>query len=319
MIASVLLLVGGIGVLYFGAEWLVRGAARMAAALEVSPIVMGLTVVSLGTSAPELVVCVVSTLRGSGDLAIGNVLGSNMANVGLILGITAMARPLRIAARVVSREVPLMLIITALLYPVLGDLHLSRLDGAYLVLILAAYLAFLVRTAGGETPEVLGQYEEFARETVQVSTRNVARDLGLVTLGCGGLVVGGYAIVEGAVHIAHALGISELVIGVSVVAVGTSLPELATTLVAALRGEADIALGNVVGSNIFNVAAILGITSLVRPFDVDATVLSVEYPAAFILSLILLPIVWTRSTIQRAEGAVLLVTYVALAFWVFAG
>lgn len=318
MIPHVLLLIGGIGVLYFGAEWLVRGAGRMAAAFEVSPIVMGLTVVSLGTSAPELVVGVVSTLRGSGDLAVGNVLGSNMANVGLILGVTAMARPLRIAARVVSREVPIMLVITALLFPVMMDLHLSRFDGAYLLLLLAAYLAFLFRTAGEEAPEVLGQYEEFARETVQVSKRHVARDLGLVALGGAGLVVGGYAIVEGAVYIAAALGISELVIGVSVVAVGTSLPELATTLVAALRQEADIALGNVVGSNIFNVAAILGVTSLVRPFDVEATVLSVEYPAAFLLSLILLPIVWTRSTIQRTEGMVLVLTYIGLGFWVFA-
>lgn len=317
MIPNVLLLVGGIGVLYFGAEWLVRGAARLASAFKVSPIIMGLTVVSLGTSAPELVVCVVSALRGSGDLAVGNVLGSNMANVGLILGFTAMVRPLRIAARVVSREVPLMLIITGLLFPFIMDLHLGRLDGAVLLLILAAYLAFLFGTAGAETPEVLGEYEQFARETVQVSRRHFARDVGLVTLGGLGLVVGGYAIVEGAVYIAEALGISELVIGVSVVAVGTSLPELATTLVAALKEEADIAVGNIVGSNIFNVAGILGITPLVRPFSVDASVLTVEFPASFLLCLILLPLVWTRSTIQRTEGAVLLLAYVGLAFWVF--
>ena len=317
MIPNVLLLLGGIGVLYFGAEWLVRGAARLAAAFQVSAIVMGLTVVSLGTSAPELVVCVVSAIRGSGDLAVGNVLGSNMANVGLILGFTAMVRPLRIAARVVSREVPLMLIITALLFPFIMDLHLGRLDGAVLLLILVAYLAFLFGTAGAEAPEVLGEYEQFARETVQVSKRHFARDVGFVMLGGMGLVVGGYAIVEGAVYIAHALGISELVIGVSVVAVGTSLPELATTLVAALKEEADIAVGNIVGSNIFNVAAILGITPLVRPFSVDASVLSVEFPASFLLCLILLPLVWTRSTIQRTEGAVLLLAYVGLGFWVF--
>lgn len=158
MTREVLLFVGGVGVLYFGAEWLVRGSARLATSVGVSPIVLGLTVVSMGTSAPELVVSLVAALGGNGDLAIGNVMGSNLANIGLVLGISAIAKPLHVSGRVVTREVPVMLMITALLLPVIWDLQISRVEGLALLVVLCAYLAFVFRTAKDEDEEVLGEY-----------------------------------------------------------------------------------------------------------------------------------------------------------------
>jgi len=313
--ANVLLLAGGIGVLYFGAEWLVQGAARMAASLGVHPIVVGLTVVSLGTSAPELVVSLVAALGGNPDLAMGNVMGSNLANIGLILGLTAIVRPLKVAARIVHREVPLMLGITAGLYPLVWDRTLGRTDGFVLVGLLVLYLLFVFRSAGKEDPAVLGEYESFARASQHLTSRWRMRDVGLILAGCVGLVFGGTAIVHGAVFVATTLGISQLVIGLTAVAVGTSLPELATSVVAAVRNEADIAVGNVIGSNIFNIAAILGITASVTPIAIDRSVLTAELPAVLLLSLIVWPLTRTAFRIRRWEGALLLGTYLVLASW----
>jgi len=201
---DVFLLVGGIGVLYFGAEWLVRGAARLAGSLGVKPIVVGLTIVSFGTSAPELVVCTVAAMGGNSELAIGNVMGSNLANIGLILGLTALVRPLEVQARVVWREVPLMLLVTASLYPLAWDGGLERGDGVILLFALAAYLMFVFRSVEEESPEILGEYEDFIKASVKTSQRPSLKDIGLVISGSTFLVAGGYAIVEGAVNIADA-------------------------------------------------------------------------------------------------------------------
>ena len=263
MTREVLLFVGGVGVLYFGAEWLVRASARLAASVGVSPIVLGLTVVSMGTSAPELVVSLVAAVGGKGDLAIGNVMGSNLANIGLVLGISAIVKPLNVSGRVVTREAPVMLLITVLLLPVIWDLRIARLEGLAMLVVLVAYLWFVFRTAKDEDEEVLGEYAQFAKDALGLTPWAAARDLGLITMGIAGLVLGAFAIRESAVALAEAMGISELVIGLTLVSIGTSLPELATSLVATLRNEADIAVGNIIGSNVFNIAAILGITATV--------------------------------------------------------
>jgi len=310
-----LLLVGGIGVLYFGAEWLVRGAARLAGSLGVSPIVVGLTVVSFGTSAPELVVCVVAAAGGNSDLAIGNVLGSNLANIGLILGLTAIVRPLEVAARVVWREVPLMLLVTAAIYPLAWDGQLSTGDGVLLLMGLIGYLIFVFQSVEIEAPEIVHEYEEFIRESAPGQKKVRLSDIGLVLAGSTGLVVGGYAIVEGAVAVASFLGVSQVVIGLTVVAVGTSLPELATSLVAALHKEADIAVGTVIGSNIFNVVALLGTAAVVEPISVSRSVLGRELPAVLVMSILVFPMLRTGWRIQRWEGAVLLALYLGLGFW----
>ena len=311
---NLIMLIFGIGVLYFGAEWLVRGSARLAASMGVHPIVVGLTVVSMGTSAPELVVSLVAVMQGNPDIAMGNVLGSNLANIGLILGLTALVRPLKVASRVVRREVPLMLLITLSLYPLLWDEGLDRLDGLFLLLLLGSYLFFVFKTGGQETSEVLGEFEEFVREE-QGANRISMNDVGLVVIGCVSLVLGGTAIVRSAVFVATAMGISQLVIGLTAIAVGTSLPELATSLVAAVRQEADIAVGNIIGSNIFNVAAILGITATVRPLAVTASVLTEELPAVLLLSLVVWPVTRSAFKIQRWEGALLLGIYLMLGYW----
>jgi cation:H+ antiporter len=309
LVLDVASLVVGIGVLYFGAEWLVRGAARLAAAFGISPIVVGLTVVSLGTSAPELVVCLVAALEGRPGLVTGNVLGSNLANIGLILGLTAMITPLNVQARVVWREMPIMLGITVGLYALVSDLTLGRPDGVILVGLLVAYLVSAFKAGDGQASEILAEVEEFLSEEDAQKTAVRFRDLVLVVVGCLGLVLGGYLIVEGAVGVATRLGISEVVIGLTIVAVGTSLPELATSVVAAIRQEADIAVGNLIGSNIFNLAGILGITAIVRPIPIERTILSHELLAVTIMSLLLLPLVRIDWRLRRWEGALLLVGY----------
>lgn len=316
MTTDILKLIGGVGVIFFGAEWLVRGAVRLATRLGVPPVVLGLTIVSLGTSAPELVVAVVASAKGASGLALGNVMGSNLANVGLILAVSAMIRPLEVSGRVVTREVPIMLLITFLIYPVLMNFHVSRIEGLGLVGLLIVYLVFVFRVARDEDEKVLGDFERVAKETAGLDARAAFRIAALLIMGSVGLALGGFAVVEGATAIAMKLNISESVIGFTVVAIGTSMPELATSAVAAYRNEADIAVGNVIGSNVFNLTAILGIAALVRPLDVEGNVLSVEFPAVVIISVLLVPIVRANLTIRRAEGALLLAAYGVLAFWV---
>ena len=308
-------LISGIVVLYFGAEWLVRGASRLASSLGVSPIVIGLTVVSLGTSAPELVVCLVAALQGNPGLAIGNVMGSNLANIGLILGLTSLVHPLEVKHRVVWREMPVMLLITFAIYPIAFDRVLSRMDGFMLLLVLLAYLVWVFRS--GHPDEIKsshGPRDSMATSEEAASLLNL-KDIGHVALGSAFLVLGGYCIVKGAVEVASALGISEVIIGLTVVAIGTSLPELATSLVAAMRQEVDIAVGNIIGSNIFNLTAIFGTTAVVRPIMIPETVLSRELAGVVFMSLLLLPILRNGWQIKRWEGALLLTAYIGMGWW----
>ena len=308
-------LISGIVVLYFGAEWLVRGASRLASSLGVSPIVVGLTVVSLGTSAPELVVCLVAALQGNPGLAIGNVMGSNLANIGLILGLTSLVHPLEVKHRVVWREMPVMLLITFAIYPIAFDRVLSRMDGFMLLLVLLAYLVWVFRS--GHPEEIKssdGPRDSMATSEAAASLLNL-KDIGQVALGSAFLVLGGYCIVKGAVEVASALGISEVIIGLTVVAIGTSLPELATSLVAAMRQEVDIAVGNIIGSNIFNLTAIFGTTAIVRPIMIPETVLSRELAGVVFMSLLLLPILRNGWQIKRWEGALLLTAYIGMGWW----
>ena len=314
LIAHLLLLLGGVGVLYYGAEWLVRGSARLASSMGIPPIVVGLTIVSMGTSAPELVVSLMAALDGNPDLALGNVMGSNLANIGLVLGLTSVIRPLSVNARV-RRDVPLMLLVTLALLPLAWDQHLGRADGALLLFLLGLYLVFVFRTSGGEAPALLEEVEEFLEAEELEAGRPRLRDLGLMIVGCTSLVLAGSAIVRSGVFLATEMGISQLVIGLTAIAVGTSLPELATTLVAVLRLETDLAVGNVIGSNIFNVGAILGITAAVTPLPVPAIVLSEELPAVLLLSLVVWPVTRTGFRVQRWEGAFLLGLYLALTTW----
>ena len=317
LVANVLLLIGGFGALWFGAEWLVRGAARIATKMGVSPVVIGLTLVSLGTSAPELVVGVIAAFKDEAGLLIGNVMGSNLANIGLILGATAVISPLAVADRVISRDVPIMVLVTILLYPLVLDNTLVAGDGLLLLGVLIVYVAFTFRTADEDmSPLGDGEDDDAADEEKGDEPRGLLGNLGLVVLGGIGLAFGGGAIVDGASKLALRVGASPELIGLTVVAVGTSLPELVTSLVAAARQQVDIAVGNVVGSNIFNLTAVLGVSALVGEFPVDPSILTRQLPAVLVVSLLAWPITASARRVRRSEGVLLLIAYFGLMIWI---
>ena len=319
-LANVLLLMGGFGALYFGAEWLVRGAARIAAAMGTSPVVVGLTLVSLGTSAPELVVGVIATLNNEGGLLVGNVLGSNLANIGLILGGTALIKPLTVADRVISRDVPIMIVITILVFPFVLDLEVDWGDGLILLALLVAYVSFTFWTEDDEMEDIREGVDSLAEEGGEAGAGpGIARNLGLVVVGAAGLALGGQAIVTSATYLAQTLGASTELIGLTIVAIGTSLPELVTAIVAAARKQADIAVGNIVGSNIFNIAAVMGASALVRGYPVGESILTLQLPAVLILSVLVWPVVASARRVRRAEGVLLLLAYFGLMGWITLG
>lgn len=314
MIIQILLFVTGLLALYFGAEWLVRGAARLARRLGVSPLVVGLTIVAFGTSSPELVVSILAAARGQADVALGNVVGSNIVNIAVILGAAALVHPLRAEMRIVVRETPIM-IVAALLLGLMGlDGDVSRTDGFLLFLGFVAYVAFVLRAAPRESAAVQAEFAEFERaESLTPLDRTRGADALLILGGLAGLALGAHLLVGSALYFAHALGIPEIVIAVTVVAIGTSLPELATTVLAAVRHESDIAIGNIVGSNVFNVLAILGIASLVHPVAVHSALLRFEVPVMIGLSIVFAGLIATRLRLERWEGILLLAGYAAFA------
>ena len=319
VLLNVLLFSVGIVGLYFGAEWLVLGAGRMARALGVAALVVGLTVVAFGTSAPELVVSTIASARGDGELALGNVLGSNVMNIALILGLSSVVLPIRVEASVIRREIPVMIALTVMVGALGLDGSVGRVDAAILLTLFVAYLVLVLRSARGEDPSVEATYREHGRPPVgELGTGPMSRSALLALGGIIVMVIGARLLVDASIFFARALGASELVIGLTVVAVGTSLPELATSLVAAYRGKTDIAVGNIVGSNVFNLCAILGVASLVAPIPFPAPVLRVEYVLMLLISLLLLPLAKQRNMITRANGLLLLVAYVGFTVLVVA-
>ena len=315
LLLQALLFALGLGGLYLGAEGFVRGSARLAELLGISRWVIGLTLVAFGTSAPELAVSLLAALKGTPDLAVGNVVGSNVANIGLILAIAALLRPLEVRTSLVRREVPFMLLISLLFYGLALNGTISRLDGGVLVLALGVFLGLMyVYRAEG----VLDEGLEVAPGAA--SPQRGRALAGSAVLALGGLLVllgGARLLVDSAVALARALGVSEGIIGLSLVAVGTSLPELATTVVAALRREMAISVGNIVGSNVFNLLSVIGFVALVRPLPVIPEWLTREIPLMLLFSFALLPVMGRGFRVERWEGMLLLLGYVAFLVWVF--
>lgn len=301
---TLLLAAAGFVGLVAGAEMVVRGGARLARALGVSPVVVGLTVVAIGTSAPEFVVSIGAAWRGSPDIAIGNVVGSNLANIGIILGVAGLVRPLPVSLRLLRIEVPALMASTVVFAAMAYDGRFNRVEGGVLVAILCALTAFNIRAARREPPPVVA---EFAHEFG--ATNKAGRDLLLVAAGLLLLLIGGYLLVESAVAIARGLGISELIIGLTLVAIGTSLPELATSVVAVLREEPDIAVGNVVGSNLFNLLAVLGPVAIITPIPMSPELLRIQVPALLVLTGLLWPTLRSGHTLSRWEAGGLLTAY----------
>lgn len=317
---NILFFVLGLASLVLGAELLVRGASRLSLSLGISPLVVGLTVVAFGTSAPELAVSVQSAMTDRADIALGNVIGSNIMNVLFILGASALIVPLVVANQIIRQEVPIMVGFSLLLLGLAYDGSISRLDGLLLTVLLLVYTVVIVRqskrllaaAAPGSAPEVDAGNSRDDHWTMQLL---------LVGAGLCLLVLGAHWLVEAAVAFARHFGISELVIGLTIVAIGTSLPEVATSLTAAIRGERDIAVGNVVGSNIFNIAGVLGVAGLAAPagIPVHASILAFDLPVMIAVALACLPIFFTGNLIARWEGALFLGLYVAyLAYLVLA-
>ena len=303
---TILLLVVGLALLIYGAELLVRGASALATSVGISRLVVGLTVVAFGTSSPELAVSVMSAWKGQPGIALGNVVGSNICNVLLILGLSAAAAPLVVARQVVRLEVPIMIGTSVLLILFALDGELVRWEGA---LLFAGVIGYTVWTVHRSRRDLRDQPEEGAAVPV-ISSR--ARQLYQIVAGLAFLILGSKWLVDGAVAIARTLGVSELVIGLTIVAVGTSLPELATSVVASLRGERDIAVGNVVGSNIFNILCVLGMATLVAPsgLAVPPAALAFDLPVMLAVAVVCLPVFMAGHRIDRWEGLVFLGYYV---------
>lgn len=309
-----ILLLSGLLLLVFGAEALVRSASRMASHLGVSPLVIGLTVVAFGTGAPEIAVSMQAAWIGSGDIAVGNVIGSNIANILLVLGLTVVISPMLVSRQIVRIEVPLMIVVSVLAYVLALNGRLGRLEGFVLVLGIIGYTLFQIlyakRYATLEVRRELAQSLELEAHAARWSWPfQIIRLL----IGLGLLMLGASLLVNGATQLARALGFSELIIGLTVVAVGTSLPELATSLLAAFRGERDIAVGNLVGSNIFNLLAVLGLSALVAPagLSVSPRALEFDFPVMIAVAVACLPVFYSGMRISRWEGLLFLGYYAA--------
>ncbi len=312
---SSLLILGGLILLVFGGEVLVRGASAVAAAFRIPPLVIGLTVVAFGTSAPELGVSLQAAFAGASDVAVGNVVGSNIFNVLLILGLASVITPLVVSSQLIRFDVPLMIALSCLTWVLARDGGVSRSDGLILFAVLIVYLIICMRTARREAQAVK---DEFATEYAadEEKPARLPLQFGLIAIGLVCLGFGSKWLVSGAVAVATWFGVSELVIGLTIVAAGTSLPEVVTSVVASVRGERDIAVGNVVGSNIFNLACVLGLTGIVSPagIPVSGQAIRFDIPIMILVAAACLPIFFTGGRISRTEGVVFLIGFVAYNF-----
>jgi cation:H+ antiporter len=303
---TLLLLVVGLVLLTFGADVLVKGASSLAGSLGISPLVIGLTVVAFGTSAPEMSVSVSSAFKGSAEIAVGNVVGSNIFNVLFILGASAMVASLMVQKQLVRFDIPIMIYGSLLVLLMSIDGQISRFDGLLLFLGIVVYTVFLIKEARREGVLVLESGDDIAPP--QPLWKNII----LIVVGLVMLVVGSQWLVDGAVEIAKYFGLSELVIGLTIVAAGTSLPELATSVMASLKGERDIAIGNIVGSNIFNIGAVLGLSGMIAPdgLPVAQSSLVVDIPVMILVAFACLPVFLANYIITRTDGVTFVVCYV---------
>jgi cation:H+ antiporter len=306
MLLQFLILAAGVAILAVGADLFVKGASSVAERFGISPLIIGLVIVGFGTSTPELAVNIGAAINGNTDIAIGNVVGSNIANVGVILGLAALVAPLAVQLRVVRVELPIMIAISFLIWGLASFGQLVRWEGFILVGAFAAFMLYLLKSSKSEPTVVQA---EFAEENPKVN-RGLGWTVGLIIVGLVALMGGAHICVGAAVTLAKMWGMSELVIGLTIVAIGTSLPELASSVMAAYRGHADIAIGNVLGSNIYNILCVLGITSIITPLPTAApTLMSLDIPVMIGFAVVLVPMMLMGLKITRLNGAFLLGAY----------
>ena len=311
MLISVAQLIGGFILLVWGADRLVAGASALARNLGVSPLIIGLTIVAFGTSAPELVVSGVAAARGNPGLAVGNAIGSNIANIGLILGLTAVVYPLRVESETLKREYPVLMLIMVAAFIMAADLEFNHTEGWLLLTGLGALLIWMVRFGMRRSTE-----DPLAQEFAAEIPRNMPTSYAVLWLLVGLVVLplSSMFLVEGAVFIARSLHVSEAVIGLTIIALGTSLPELAAALTSALRQEDDLAIGNVIGSNMFNILGVLGIAAIVEPIEIDALIVKQDFPVMFLFTVLLFFMAYGMrgpGRINRRSGILLMTLFLA--------
>ena len=304
---SIFLLIIGLVVLVIGGELLVRGAASIALRLRLSPLVVGLTIVAFGTSAPELFISVQAALEGSPDLAMGNVIGSNICNLALVLGITAVITPVPVRRDSLRIDWPMTMGSSLLLYLIVRDNLINWPEGILFLAILITYTYLIIRKSRKENKSVEALSEELE---LPEQTASLWKDVLFIALGTVGLALGSDWFVDGAKDLAITFGVSERIVGITVLALGTSLPELATATVAAVKKETDIALGNLMGSNIFNILSILGITSLIASIRVNDVIIHSDMIWMLLITFLILPMMLYRKVVKRIEGVILLAIYV---------
>ena len=303
IIEIILYLVFGLILLVLGGEGLVRGSSALAARFGVTPLLIGLTIVAFGTSSPELVVSLQAALKGNSDISLGNIIGSNIGNIGLILGISALIMPLKVQVQIIRKEIPFMILISVLIAALILTVDsFSFVHGLIFFLMLITYLFFAIKNSKKEviTEEII---EEYTPQKL-----NAGLSIVFIIAGLAGLIFGSDLFVKGAVEVAKIFGISDLVIGLTIVAIGTSLPELVTSVIAAIKKETDIAIGNIVGSNIFNILGILGITGMVKEINLNSITYA-DLGIFLLFAVIILPLSRTKFVLQRWEGALLLAVY----------
>ncbi len=308
-----LYIIGGLVLLYFGADWLVKGAMTLALNLGLSPLIVGLTVVALGTSVPEALVSVQAAIGHQGGIAIGNVVGSNILNIALILGLSALITPLKVDSHLVKADVPLLSGATFMLVVLLEDFHISRMEGAFLLLCIVGYIVGNIMTVKKTTPE---EDKIEGMEIPEDPGNNFWRDIALLIVGIITLGFGSNFLVTGAVDLARLWGLSEALIGLTIVSIGTGTPELATALMAAYRKSADLAIGNAVGSNLFNIMFVLGLAGLVAPLDAIG-INSSDLYVMLAVTILLLPTVWTGRILDRKEGFLFLAIYFGYLYYLW--
>jgi len=302
----VILLLLGLILLFIGAEGLIRGSSALALRFGISPLVVGLTVVAFGTSSPELVVSINSSLEGNGGIALGNIIGSNICNIALILGTSALIKPLIVQAQVVKREIPIMIAVSILLFILSLNNEISRLEG---LIFFAGIIVYIIISIYLSKKEKNSEVKKEFEENITKQGGKLWKSVVFVIAGLGLLAVGAKIFVDGAVVAAERMGVSQVVIGLTIVAIGTSLPELITSVVAAFKNEADIAIGNIVGSNVFNILSILGVTAIINPVSTSDAGL-IDFSLMLLTAILLLPLSWSGYKLSRWEGGFFFAGYV---------
>lgn len=327
MLTQIVVFVLGLGILYLGADWLIEGASEVAKKFGIRSLIIGLTIVALGTSLPEFLLNLFAVAAEEDGLAIGNIVGSNIANIALILGISAMVMPLSVDGAVLRKEYPMMLAATGLFYLLVLDGVISRTDGIILVAGLVAFLVFVIKDAS--TSEEATVIEEPAEENIFPSRSGIKKWLDheklgatmrilLIVAGMAALAIGARLMVQSAITMAEILAINPVVVGLSIVAIGTSLPELAASLMASVKQESDLSVGNILGSNLLNILFVIGVVALIEPMEVDADTLNFHMPVMIVFSLLLWPLTRRHQRLARPGALILLCGFLAYMGWLVA-